>query len=141
MRRPVFLTRESRRCLCCGSVDAGSDGSNGEGVPSVSVCSGTDGCAWEPLVGEVGDSMGEAVEARRGTQRLCFGNSESILRFAQMDTRAWTTADRARESSGRDEKLRGVRFGGVHSFGESVPWCSVAQDGLQELITYPLFAC
>lgn len=86
MRRPVFLTRESRRCLCWGSVDAGSDGSNGDGSASFSVCSGSDGCTWAPPVGEVGDSIGEAVDARRGTQRLCFDNSESILQFAQMDT-------------------------------------------------------
>lgn len=139
MRRPVFLTRESRRCLCCGSVDAGSDGSSGEGAASVSVCSGTDGCAREPLVGEVGYSIEEAVEARRGTQRLCFDKSESILRFAPMDTRAWTT-DRARESSGRDEKLREFGSAGITVWRVgSVVFRRT--DGLQELITCPLFAC
>ena len=72
--------------------------------PSSSVCSGTDGCAWDVLVGEVGVSTGEAVDARRGTQRLCFDKSESILRCAQIDMRAWTTG-RAKESSGRNEKM------------------------------------
>ena len=86
----MFLTRESRRCRCCGSVDIGLDGDNGEGSASFSVCSGTDGCTGAAVVGEVGDSNGEAVEARRGTQRLCFDKSESILRFAQMDMRALT---------------------------------------------------
>lgn len=71
-------------------MDIGAEGDNGEGSASFSVCSGTDGCAGAPPVGEVGDSNGEAVEARRGTQRLCFGESESILRFAQMNMRALT---------------------------------------------------
>lgn len=69
-------------------MEVGSDGDNGAGAASSSVCSGTDGCAWVVLVGEVGVSVGEAVEARRGTQRLCFDKSESILRFAWTDTRA-----------------------------------------------------
>lgn len=112
MRRPVFLTRESRRCRCCGSPDVGSDGDNGEGSSSFSVCSGTDGCTWAPLVGEVGDSMGEAVEARRGTQRLCFDNSESILRFAQTDTRAWTTG-RVKENAAAMRKCE--EFGSAGS--------------------------
>lgn len=51
----------------------------------------------------MGDSIGEAVEARRGTQRLCFDDSESILRFAQMDARAWTT-DGVKESAAATRK-------------------------------------
>ena len=95
-------------------MDVGSDGDNGEGSPSFSVCSsGTDACAWAPpLVGEVGDSIGEAVEARRGTQRLCFDNSESILRFAQIDTRAWTT-DGVKESAAATRKCE--EFGSAGS--------------------------